>query len=819
MKKIISAAGRAGVIICISLFSAASQARYSFDAGFFRAVGIADSRDVDLSLFNQGATFPAGDYLMSVYVNGDFLTRRTLHFVQRTPDSDPVPCLSLADRQALGIVWPDVSDATCLMPDKKKHFLWKTDMSTMRLNLTLPQLYLRQDGHFKTPWQSWQEGTSALLLNYNYNYSENQSSENTNNSQYLGLEGGLNLLGWRLRNQSTWSKQEKRAGSLQPLRTYVQKDYHYLQGGELSAGQMWSDGSLFGSVPLKGVMLSSKDDMLKSDFRSYTPTVQGVVNSQSATVTVTKNGRTVYQTTLPAGPFSLRGIMNNGGGDYLVQIRESDGSVRTYTQSADSLPELQTKGRLKYSLASGNSDMNDVENQYFNQTALYYGLTDNLTLYGGTLLSSGYSAYSLGTGWQADLLGAISTDVTLSSATGLPDNQSMSGHSVRASWIRNFDATATSFGLFAYRYSSESYLGFEDYLHARQQDENILHKKSQLNLSLVQSLGEYGNLSISGSQNNYWSGEKSNIGMGISHSINFGNVSLNSYFNRSQTVDNQRDNVVGLSITYSLYNRGRGASLNSRLARENGRVTSQNTLNLSPTDDGRFTLAASSGKTEGEHSMQGLQGNYSGRLSELSAGYYRSAGTRTLNAGLRGSAVVHSRGITLGRQLSMDSPIAIVSTPGVSDVRISNQLNVETDYFGNALVSNLLPYQRNQIGIDVTSLSNSMDVTDTDRTVVPTAGSVIPVRFNVASGERVLFKVMNHNQLIPMGALASTDGQNGGERTAFFADQGQVYLTGMPAKGIVRVKWGNAGRMQCQFSYDIGDTRGQVLYNKTVECR
>lgn len=576
---------------------------------------------------------------------------------------------------------------------------------------------------------------------------------------------------------------------------------------------------MFESVPIKGVLLASKDDMLKSDFRSYTPAVQGVVNSQSATITVMKNGRTVYQTTLPSGPFSLSGIMNNGGGDYLVQIRESDGSVRTYTQSADSLPELQTKGRLKYSVASGNSDITQVDNQYFNQASLYYGLTDNLTLYGGTLLSSGYSAYNLGTGWQAYMLGAISADVTVSSVSGLPGNQSASGQSVRASWTRNFDETGTSFGLFAYRYSSENYFGFEDYLHARQQDDNLLRKKGQLNLTMTQNLEDFGSLSISGSQNNYWSGEQSNTGLGISHSINIGKVSLNTYFNRSQTVDNQQDDVFGLAVTYSLYERGRGVSLTSRLARDNGRLASQNTLNVSPLDDGRFTLAASSSKTESEHSMQGLQSNYSGRLSELSAGYYRSAGTRTLNAGLRGGAVVHSRGVTLGRRLSMDSPLAIVSTPGAASVRISNQINVETDYFGNALVSNLLPYQRNQIGIDVTSLSNNMDVTATDQTIVPTAGSVIPVRFNVASGERMLLKVMNHNRPIPMGAVASAEGQSGEERTAFFADQGQVYLTGMPATGTVRVKWGSGARMRCQFSYDVGETREQVLYNKTVECR
>lgn len=231
MKGILSTAGKTGIVICMVLYPIVSYARYSFDAGFFRAVGIAGNNDVDLSLFNQGATYLPGAYLMSIYVNGDYITKRTIHFISAKEGGDPTPCFSASDLEAMGISWPLAETEACLVPDKKKHFQWKTDMSGMRLNLTLPQLYLRQDGHFKTPWQSWQQGSNALLLNYDFNYSENQTPDNTTSSQYLGLEGGINLLGWRLRNQSTWSRQENSGGSLDPLRTYVQKDYHYLQGG------------------------------------------------------------------------------------------------------------------------------------------------------------------------------------------------------------------------------------------------------------------------------------------------------------------------------------------------------------------------------------------------------------------------------------------------------------------------------------------------------------------------------------------------------------------------------------------------------------
>lgn len=815
MKKWLSAVGRTGFVVCVSLLCAESQARFTFEPGFFRTPGSGGNEDIDLSLFNQGATFPPGHYRLAVYVNDEFMMRRDIRFIRTQGGGDPSPCLSLSDLVALGITLPP-AEVPSDCQDPAGLLRWETDISTRQLKLTLPQLYLQRGEYFKTPWQSWQDGSSALLANYDYNYSETQGQGRTDNSQYLGMQGGLNLLGWRLRNESSWSRSGRGDNGLTSLRTYLQRDYHWGQGGEFTAGQIWSEGSLFNSIPFKGVMLSSRDDMLKSEFRDYMPEIRGVVNSQAATVRVIKNGRVVSQMTVPSGPFSLPGIMSNGGGDYRVEITEADGSVRTYTQSADSLPEMVTKGRLKYSVVSGNTDITAVDNRHFSQASLFWGATDRLTLYGGTILSDGYAAYSLGTGWRADGLGAVSADLTLSSAGRLPAEGTANGHSVRASWYRDFDATATSFGLFAYRYSSEKYMEFEEYLNVRRQGANPLNKKNRVEISLNQKLGEYGSLSVSGRRENYWSGEKSLTGVRVNHHTGLGPVALNTYYDQSRTLDNREDKIFGLSVSFALSEKGRGVSVSSRLVRDNGRLASQNTITASPAEDGRFSLSASAGKTEGESGMQGLQGNYSGNLTELSAGYYNSAETRRLSAGLRGGLVVHGNGITAGRRLSMDAPLAIVSIPGVSGVKVSNRTNTKTDYFGNALVSSLQPYQQNQIGIDVTSLDDGVEAGETDRTIIPSGGSVIPVRFDVATGARALFTVMYRNRPVPLGAVASVNGSNDQARTAFFADQGQVYLTGLTPTGNVRVSW---GRGSCRFDYDTGRAGGKALYNRTVECR
>ncbi|EAR7756811.1 fimbrial biogenesis outer membrane usher protein [Salmonella enterica] len=816
MKGICSVALKTGALGLFALLPAQVQADYSFDPGFFRGMGIAGSTDVDLSLFNQGSTFPPGEYLLAVYINGEFIIRQNIHFIRSLKGGDPFPCLSAKDTAVLGINYTSEENSVCQVPENLPDFLWKTDMNSRRLSLTLPQLYLQNNDYFTTSPRSWQAGEPALLMNYDYSYSDTRSGEQTDTSQYLGLQGGVNLLGWRLRNESTWSRTDSRESPLSSLRTYIQRDYAWGQGGEFTAGQAWSDGNLFESVPFRGVMLSSRDDMLRSQFRNYTPAIRGVVNSQSATVSVIKNNRVIYQTNLPAGPFSLDGIMDNGGGDYLIQIKEADGSIRSYSQSADSLPVLQTKGRLKYNIVSGVSDFAGTDDSYFSQAVLYYGAGDRLTLYGGGLLSSGYSAWSAGTGLQIDGLGAVSADLTLSSTGNLPGGRSLSGQSARASWYRDFDATGTSFGLFAYRYSSRDYMSFEEALRYQVDGDNPPNRKNRFDLSVVQSLGEAGNLSVTGRRESYWSGEKNLTGVRVNHNIGFGRVSLNTWFDQSRTVDNKEDKIAGMSVSVALYEKGRGVSLSSRLSGENGRLTSQNSVNISPTEDGRFALAASTGKTEGKSSLQGLQVNYSGSLSEMSAGYYSGGDNHRLNAGIRGGLVAHGRGITAGRRLSMEAPVAVISTPGISGVRISSRANVETDYFGNAIVSNLQPYQKNQLSLDVTSLKPGVDVTETDRTIVPARGGVIPVIFGVSAGERALFKVMYRSRPVPMGAVASVKDAAGNDKTAFFADQGQVYMTGMNTQGVVRVNWGNAS---CQFSYDTGGRGEQVPYNNTVECR
>ncbi|EDQ0265390.1 hypothetical protein CAE53_004740, partial [Salmonella enterica] len=190
MKGICSVALKTGALGLFALLPAQVQADYSFDPGFFRGMGIAGSTDVDLSLFNQGSTFPPGEYLLAVYINGEFIIRQNIHFIRSLKGGDPFPCLSAKDTAALGINYTSEENSVCQVPENLPDFLWKTDMNSRRLSLTLPQLYLQNNDYFTTSPRSWQAGEPALLMNYDYSYSDTRSGEQTDTSQYLGLQGG-----------------------------------------------------------------------------------------------------------------------------------------------------------------------------------------------------------------------------------------------------------------------------------------------------------------------------------------------------------------------------------------------------------------------------------------------------------------------------------------------------------------------------------------------------------------------------------------------------------------------------------------------------
>ncbi|MCL0267677.1 fimbria/pilus outer membrane usher protein, partial [Klebsiella pneumoniae] len=166
------------------------------------------------------------------------------------------------------------------------------------------------------------------------------------------------------------------------------------------------------------------------------------------------------------GPFAIADLqMAGGGADLDVSIKEADGTVTRYLVPFSSVPNMLQAGVSKYDLAAGRSHIEGADRQAdFIQGTYQYGLNNLLTLYGGSMLSNHYSAFTLGTGWNT-WLGAISVDAIQSHSE--QDNGTYDGQSYQVAYSKFLTPTQTRFGLAAYRYSSRDYRTFNDHVWAK----------------------------------------------------------------------------------------------------------------------------------------------------------------------------------------------------------------------------------------------------------------------------------------------------------------------------------------------------------------
>ncbi|ECY1592217.1 fimbrial biogenesis outer membrane usher protein, partial [Salmonella enterica] len=184
---------------------------------------------------------------------------------------------------------------------------------------------------------------------------------------------------------------------------------------------------------------------------------------------------------------------------------------------------------------------------------------------------------------------------------------------------------------------------------------------------------------------------------------------------------------------------------------------------------------------------------------------------------LRGGLAVHPHGITLSRTLSMDDGNALVMAPGAADVRIKNGTGFHTDWLGYAVVPDLTSYQRNQVSLDVSDLPENVDARTSDREVVPTRGALVATPFRILVGYRALITLRSVEGEIPLGASVTVS-QGDDIIARGVVDNGQVYMSGLPASGTLIVNWQNGTAHHCQANYQVEPSYAG-LSQITAVCR
>lgn len=844
---------------CMMMAAAPSFADDYFDPSFLGVAGAYS--EVDLSVFSQAGAVAEGEYTVSVFINQQDMGQYTLQFV-KNGQGRVVPKLTPEQLEKFGVNMAQspelkalpakapVLDLAALIPQATTTL----DLARLRLNISVPQVAMKPNVLGSVDPALWEDGIPALMANYNMSAGRSsyraQQGKTDSTNMFASVRAGANAGPWRLRSTLTHTHAEyngtqgnSRSASTQTdfSQTTISRDIRALRSS-LVAGETSSSHDVFDGIPFKGMKLVSNEQMLPSQLRGYAPAITGVANS-NARITVRQNGNVVYEVYVAPGPFNINDIQPSGlSGNYDVTVTEADGTERQFIVPFSSLPIMLRPGGWKYELASGRYDGNlttSSRRSDFMMGTAVYGLYNNITLYGGGLLARDYQSLSAGTGISLGEWGAVSTDMTYSSAQFSDDNthhsERKAGQSYRIRYSKSLMSTGTSVDLTALRYSTEDFYSFSEFNSQGYQREEgvspwlLQRRRSSFQTQISQQMGNMGSVHLRANRDDYWGSDRSLTGMSVGYNNSIKGVSYSVNYNIDRVKDSRgdwpenRQLSLNVSLPFSLFSHDtnmRAMYANYSVTHDNQGRIRNNTGLSGNVMNGKLSYSASqSWGNQGQTANSNLNTGYQGSKGSLSAGYSYSNTNQSLNINASGGVLVHSEGVTLSR--SMGNSVALVSAPGASGVNVNNGTAV-TDWRGYAVAPYLSDYNKNSIGLDPSTLPPHVDLTQSNINVYPTNGAVVKANFTTRIGYKVLITLAQGEKYVPFGAIATLISKDSANQTSsIVGDDGQVYLTGLPAQGELLVKWGESTEQRCQFSFDVSQqtrTAKSLLAHATYTC-
>lgn len=843
------------------LFSVSTLAEDYFDPALLDGqLGISPG-EIDLSQFSQADALPEGEMVLSVYVNGHDHGEFDIHLIKGAnnkviPEITPellnkfgvntavIPTLNKLPKDKV------IEDITAYIPDATI----KVDLSALKLITRFPQIVMDNSVAGYIDPASFDSGVTAMFVNYmlSAGHSSNDShSDNANNGKqkndnfFAQLRAGLNIDEWRLRSTMTQTysrsanKRDSHSNNSNKFSNTSLSRNLYALRSEFVVGETTTGNDVFDGIPMKGMRLLSNEQMLPASQQGFAPDVSGIAQS-NAQITIRQNGYVVYQTYVAPGPFKITDLYASGsGGNLDVTIKEEDGSERTFTVAFSSLPVMLRPGGWKYEVSTGRFDGGITVNSKkadFLLVSGVYGLPHDLTLYGGLLGAQDYYSLSSGLGISLGNWGAFSTDITHANAK-FDTLGTQNGQSYRVRYSKNMTTTGTSVDLTALRFSTKNYYNFNQFNTMDYQLKEGMspwlgeREKSRFTTSLSQTLGQYGSIYFSGSRYNYWQQHKNVTQLtagynGNFHGVNFGvNYSIDKIKSDDSWPEN-RQISFNVNIPFSVFSHNPQVSRFSStymLTHDNkGRTNQQVGLSGNALNNALSYGVSQSWVNQGQANNGSAYANYSGNLGSSSLNYSYSKDYYNVNGSMNGGALLHAGGILLGR--SMGNSMAIVEAPGAKGTELSNG-NGAINGQGYALSPYLTEYRHNTIALNVNTLPDNTTLQTTSQNVVPTKGAIVKVAFKTKVGFQAILNITHQGGVVPFGAIATLvetqtpDDMN----TGIVGENGQLYMSGLPDSGTLRVKWGNKYQQNCNVTYnglnDIEVNNQQPIRTLSLSCQ
>lgn len=798
-------------LICVCYAATAyADDRIDFNTDVLDA---ADRTHIDLSRFSTDNYIPPGYYLLDIHVNGQPIGQERIRYVETSEGKMSQACISSELVEKLALKEEARMKVTQL--HENCYSLQSLPGAKLRnyagvLEINVPQAWMKYNDANWTPPERWDNGIAGLLFDYSLNGQITRQFDGSRNYSSVSGYGqaGANIGSWRLRGEyqtSYYSNNHQVSFDWNQIYAYRPLP---MMAAKLTLGEIYLNSQVFDTLRFTGINLASDERMLPPALQGYAPEVHGIARS-NAKVTVSQNGRVVYETTVPAGPFNIQDLRSSVRGTLDVRVEEQDGSTSTFQVNTANIPYLTRPGYVRYNFSAGTPSVynHKLQGPSFISGDFSWGVSNAWSLYGGGQ-SSGeeYSAASIGIGRDLSLLGAISVDAT-ESLSRQPDGERLHGTSYKLSYAKTFDEYNSSITFAGYRFSQEDFRSMAQYLERRYRNDSHLGREKEMytvtanKTFWADEAAKATSVFLTYTHQNYWNRlSRDRYGMSVSRSFRVGDISgisagLSAY--RSDYLG-RTDDSISFSLSLPMGD-SKWAGLDIQSSNGKSSPMASYTNNSDYNNLWRIRAGAS------QHGNASADGYYQRRsqLAEINtnASYqqnrYMALGT-TLRGGFtatRHGAAMHNSSATTSTARMM------VDTNGIGGVPL-NGMKSRTNRFGIAVVPDVVSYNSFDTRVDVDALDSDIEPSKAISTTTLTEGAIGYQIFGMAKGMKMMATLrLADNSVPPFGAeVYNADGVS----VAMVLEDGKAWLAGVNPDETLNITWG--GKQRCQVTLPPGSS-------------
>ncbi|HDR2753595.1 TPA: fimbrial biogenesis outer membrane usher protein [Enterobacter asburiae] len=726
----------------------------TFDTGILQSRGLG----ADLNrYFAEAPRFLPGTHSVSIKVNGQDRGVAAVRF-----NEDGVMCVDNDFLEFAGIMpLPIKADETC----HDIHTDYAQAVVNALPNQEAVELYLPQESinSLSADVKNFQHGGTAGMLNYSLFSTRNEYGDSDSNRySQASLEAGFNALDWSLRSSYILTDDDGKRNA-ESIYTYAEHVF-VPQRLTMQVGQINANSDVLSGVPITGIQLMPTTGLQKS---GSGVSVSGIARSSQARVEVRQNGRLIYNTLVPAGPFKLDDVpMVRNNVDLDVTVVESDGSSSHFIVPASAVKSSNLSRPNGLTISAGQ--VRSIESDYSDPLVLNVSNGWRILPW-MNLLASGVAAENYqAAGGRAELMvtdsWGVSTSIAASKANfGDSDSGIKNELQSEYSLTENIGLSAS-----VAHYNGE----YRELADAMDDDYQGYDNSYTGNIRWSNSVAGAFSAGFSYNQATGDDEDSRYLLLSWARTFKYASVTVNWQSAVGNRDDDQNDDLLYVNLSIPL---GGSQSLSSYM-RKQGDSTSYGLANSGALGENtHYYIAADRDQESKENSFNGNI-NTNLHYTQLSVGGGTSGNNqRNYNATLSGGIAMHKDGVTFSPYSIKDTfAIAKLSEPKAGVEITTPQGTVWTDRWGQAVIPGLTEWRNSRIEIDANKLPQSMTLANGTKYVAAAHGSVSEVSFKVLNSRRVMLRIKQANGQPLTKGLSVVDEKDNYVVTV--VDDGHVFL-------------------------------------------